>query len=99
MSAMAKFSEQVRIARETGTFVVLAASEAQAVLDELDALIHDNARAIAMNADLATDAEALRTRVKQVERERDEARAVRDVMAEGLVNAAIHMMNGDADAI
>lgn len=36
MSAMAKFSEQVRIARETGTFVVLAASEAQAVLDELD---------------------------------------------------------------
>mgnify|MGYP003598674990 CR=1 FL=1 len=99
MTTVAKLREQTRIARESGTYVVITADEAKAVVDELDALIHDNARAIAMNADLATDAEALRTRVKQVERERDEARAVRDVMAEGLVNAAIHMMNGDADAI
>lgn len=99
MTTVAKLREQTRIARESGTYVVLTADDAQSVLDELDALIHDNARAIDAAAELATDAEAFRARVEQVERQRDEARAVRDVMAAGLVNAAIHMMNGNADAI
>lgn len=34
MSAIAKLRDQIAIARETGTFVVLTPDEAQAVLDE-----------------------------------------------------------------
>lgn len=90
MTTVAKLREQTRIARESGTYVVITADEAKAVVDELDALIHDNARAIAMNADLATDAEALRTRVKQVERERDEALAECERLR-ALVEAADHL--------
>lgn len=35
MNTIDKFREQVRIARETGTFVVQTADEAQAVLEEI----------------------------------------------------------------
>lgn len=60
MTTVAKLREQTRIARESGTYVVLTAEEAQSVLNELDALVHDVERLTATNAELATDAENLR---------------------------------------
>lgn len=38
MSALSKYRDQVRIARETGNFVVQTVDEAQAVIDEIDAM-------------------------------------------------------------
>ena len=70
MTTVAKLREQTRIARESGTYVVITADEAKAVVDELDALIHDNARAIAMNAELATDAAARESAAASAMRER-----------------------------
>lgn len=35
---LAKYREQIRIARETGTFVVQTADEAQAVVNEIDGM-------------------------------------------------------------
>lgn len=60
MTAVDTLRKQIRIALDTGTYVVLTAEEAQSVLNELDALVHDVERLTATNAELATDAENLR---------------------------------------
>ena len=113
MIAVAKLREQTRIALETGTCIVLTAEEAQSVLNELDALVHDVERLTAEEAQsvlneldalvhdverlTATNAE-LATEAEKVRDARDQALATRDVMTMGLVNAAQFLLNSDNDA-